>query len=57
MSQMVPPALLVVVQQTVGQQMVVPPLVQVEIPVGIQLSLFQAMRSPVGLLSSFQSHH
>ena len=64
MSQMVPPALLVVVQQMVVQQLVVQhlvvqQLVQVEIQVGIQLLLspFQAMRSPAGLLSSFQSHH
>jgi hypothetical protein len=54
LSQMVPPALLLVVQQMVVQQ-----LVQVEIQVGIQLllSLSQATMSPARLLPTFRSHH
>ena len=45
---MVPQVALVVPQVALGQ---------VEIPVGIQMSLSQALRSPAGLLSSSQSHH
>jgi hypothetical protein len=45
---MVPQVALVVPQVALGQ---------VEIPVGIPMSLFHALRSPAGLLSSFQSHH
>jgi hypothetical protein len=59
LSQMVPPALLLVGQLMVGQQMVVQQLVQVEIQVGIQLllSLSQATMSPARLLPTFRSHH
>ena len=56
LSQMVPPAVLLVVQQMVVQQMV---MVQVGIQVGIQLllPLSQATMSPERLLPAFRSHH